>query len=160
MVVVNLDAAGSHCSYCRGSAVELDLSTWSWVYTFIAKASQRDKPHLSRVACSESFVWRQFDCRLFSNVRSHQRIFQSLWKPAFPEYYEARTIGRVLPMEMSIFRNRVIRCVYCFSTLFYFESEIDEQKVAGFYRHCPSSSSRAIELGPYVRLRGLPTSCL
>src|SRR5438132_14426126 len=98
MVVVYLDAASSHRSYRRGSAIEFDLCAWRWVNAFVAKASQRNKPHFCRVACSESFVRRQFDCRLFSNVGSYQRIFESLWKPAFSADFETRPIGWVFAM--------------------------------------------------------------
>src|SRR5206468_11471173 len=75
IVVVYLDAAISHRSYRRMSAVEFDLRTWSWVNAFVAKAPQWDKTHFSGISCSESFVRRQFDCGLFSNVGSYQGIF-------------------------------------------------------------------------------------
>src|SRR5438445_13726709 len=119
MVVVYLDAASSHRSYRRGSAIEFDLCAWSWVNAFVAKASQRNKPHFCRVACSEPFVRRQFDCRLFSNVGSYQGMFLSLWLPAVSKSYETSTIGLILSFELGILRDRVICCVYRFYALLY-----------------------------------------
>src|SRR2546422_11556491 len=119
MVVVYLDAASSHRPYCRRSAVEFDLCAWSRVYAFVAKASQRNKPHLSRVACSESLVRRQFDRRPFSNVGSFHLIIQRPPKSAFSPYSDSTNIDRLLTKAIDVFPNHLLPQGGTYPTLVY-----------------------------------------